>query len=246
MSDGPPSALQRLWGGEGAPERRPRLGLSLGRIVDSGVELADQDGLEAVSMKRVAEGLGFTTMSLYRYVSSKDELLLLMHDMSWRPPADLEILAGDWRESLRRWTREQYLIIQRHPWLEQVRHIDRAGTPSQITWMDLGLRGLAETPLTEHQKIELLLVLSGYVFAVARNAATVADGARRGLFAPQHAVEAFAALLSTVTEGGRFPALRRSVEAGGFSDDEPFPDFEFGLELILDGTERLVERQAGA
>jgi AcrR family transcriptional regulator len=243
MGDRPPTGLERLWTQGAAPDREARLGLSLERIVESAIDLADGDGLGAVSMKRVAEGLGFTTMSLYRYVSSKDDLLLVMHDTAWRPPPGLDVPSGGWRSSLARWTREQYLIIRRHPWLEQVRHIERAGTPSQISWMDLGLRTLADTPLTEHHKIELLLLLSGYVFAQARAAATAADGAQRGLFAPGHASEAFGALLLTVADPERFPALRRSVEGGGFSDDDPFPDFDFGLDLILDGIDCLVRRQ---
>jgi AcrR family transcriptional regulator len=194
-------------------------------------------------MKRVAEQLGFTTMSLYRYVSSKDDLLLLMHDTVWRPPPGFDLPHDGWRSSVARWTREQYLIIQRHPWLEQVRHIDRAGTPSQIAWMDLGLRALDGTPLIEHQKIELLLLLSGYVFAQARTAGTVADGARQGLFAPDQAVEAFGELLLTVVDAERFPALRKSVEAGAFSNEDPFPDFDFGLDLMLDGIDSLIGRQ---
>jgi AcrR family transcriptional regulator len=210
------------------------------------VELADREGLAAVSMKRVAEGLGFTTMSLYRYVASKDELLLVMHDTCWMPPAGLETPPAGWRESLGRWTREQYAIIRRHPWLEEVRHIDRAGTPSQITWMELGLRALTATPLSEYQKISVLLVLSGYVFSTARHAATVTDGARKGLFAPEHAAGAFGELLQTVADPARFPALLESVGAGGFPDDKPFPDFDFGLELILDGVDLLVVRAAPA
>ena len=92
MNDRPPSGLERLWRRDEL-ERRPRLGLSLERIVESGIELADGDGLAAVSMKRVAERLGFTTMSLYRHVTSKDELLLLMHDSVWRPPDGLDVPA---------------------------------------------------------------------------------------------------------------------------------------------------------
>jgi len=84
MSNRPPSGLERLWR-RGELDREPRLGLSLERIVASGIELADAEGLGAVSMKRVAERLGFTTMSLYRYVTSKDDLLLLMHDTASQP-----------------------------------------------------------------------------------------------------------------------------------------------------------------
>jgi AcrR family transcriptional regulator len=244
MSDRPPTGLERLWMQGEAPDREPRIGLSLERIVESAIELADGDGLGAVSMKRVAEGLGFTTMSLYRYVSSKDDLLLLMHNTAWQPPPGLDVPSGGWRISFARWTREQYLIIQRHPWLEQVRHIDRAGTPSQIAWMDLGLRALADAPLSEYHKIELLLLLSGYTFAQARAAATAADGAQRGLFEPGHASEAFGEVLLTIADAERFPALRRSVEGGAFSGDAPFPNFDFGLDVILDGIECLMKRPA--
>lgn len=246
MSNRPPTGLERLWTQGSASDHEPRLGLSLERIVASAIELADSDGLGAVSMKRVAERLGFTTMSLYRYVSSKDDLLLLMHDTGWRPPPGLDFPSGGWRRSAARWTREQYLIIQRHPWLEQVRHIDRAGTPSQIAWMDLGLRALADTPLAEKQKIEVLLLLSGYVFAQARAAATAMDGAQQGYFEPGHASEAFAKLLRTVVDAECFPALVQSVEGGGFSDDGPFPDFDFGLDVILDGIDALIGRQTAA
>jgi AcrR family transcriptional regulator len=244
MNERPPSALEHLWGAGGPSGRGARLGLSVDRIVESAVELADRDGMGAVSMKAVAENLGFTTMSLYRYVSSKDELLLLMHDTCWRPPSGLEVTTGIWRDDLASWTREQYDIILRHPWLEQVRHIDRAGTPSQVTWLEFGLRTLAGTALEEYQKIDVLLVLSGYVFATARNAVTVTDGLQRGYFAQGQAASAFAQLLAMVAGAERFPALVRCVQAGGFPDGRPFPDMESGLALILDGVARLIERQA--
>jgi hypothetical protein len=98
MEQRPPSGLERLWRRDES-ERKPRLGLSLERVLRSGVELADADGLAAVSMKRVAERLGFTTMSLYRYVASKDELLAVMFDtvageLPLPPPG-----SNGWRES---------------------------------------------------------------------------------------------------------------------------------------------------
>ena len=80
MEERPPSGLERLWGAMSSSASPARPEPRADRR--SGVELADHDGLAAVSMKRVAERLGFTTMSLYRYVTSKDELLLLMHDSS--------------------------------------------------------------------------------------------------------------------------------------------------------------------
>jgi AcrR family transcriptional regulator len=244
MSDRPPSALERLWSRQDS-ERKPRLGLSLERVVRSGVELADADGLAAVSMKRVAERLGFTTMSLYRHVRSKEELLLLMQDTVWQPAPGLDIPLDDWRTGLAWWTRQQFAIMEGHPWLDEVRFIERAGTPSQIAWMDLGLRPLSDAPLGEYQKVALLLLLSGYVSTQARLAAATREGAKQGLFAPDEATEAFGDLLRSIVDAEQFPALRRAVEGGAFAPQKGdlYASFDFGLELMLDGVERLIERQ---
>jgi AcrR family transcriptional regulator len=248
MSDRPSSGLERLWRRDEL-DRSPRLGLSLERVVQSGIELADGDGLGAVSMKRVAERLGFTTMSLYRYVASKDELLLYMHDTVWQPPPGLDAPLGGWRAGLQRWTREQHLIMQRHPWLDEVRLIERAGTPSQVAWMDLGLRALTGAPLSEYLKLAVLLLLGGYVSSQARLASTAAEGARQGLVGePGQTTEAFGELLRTVVSAERFPALHAAVVGGAFApvEDPTFAPFDLGLDLMLDGIDELMKRLASA
>jgi len=246
MTDRPPSGLERLWRREELG-RTPRLGLSLERIVQSGIELADAEGLGAISMKRVAEGLGFTTMSLYRYVTSKDDLLLLMHDTVSMPAPDLKIPTGDWRAGLAEWTRAQHLNLRAHPWLDEVRYIERAGTPSQLAWIELGLRTLTDVPLTEFEKMALLLMLSGYVSNQARLEAASVHGAQEGAFAtPEEATEAFGRLLRSVIDPERFPALLRAVEGGAFTPVEgpTYLPFELGLEIMLDGIERRIATQA--
>ena len=245
MTEAVPTALDRLWGAVAGPERPARVGLSLERIVESAVELADQDGLGAVSMKRVAERLGFTTMALYRHVAGKDELLLMMQDACWRPPEGFDVSPDDWRAGLETWTRGQVAILDRHPWLEQVRHIERAGTPSQLMWMELGLRALSRTPLAEGTKIEVLLLLSGYTFSYARLSATAADGERRGYFEAGDEAPAFADLLRQVAGPERFPALLAAVAGGAFTADRPFPDLGFDLRVLLDGVDVLVAGAAG-
>ncbi len=244
MSSRPPSGLERLWRRDEA-DRQPRLGLSLERIVESGVEVADAEGLGAVSMKRVAERLGFTTMSLYRYVTSKDDLLLLMHDACWQPAPGLDIPTDDWRAGINVWTREQHLIMEAHPWLDDVRYIERAGTPSQIAWIELGLRALTDVPLAEFDKVALLLLFSGYVSNQARLAATAVHGAQAGAFEnPDQATEAFGELLRTILDPEQFPALFRAVEGGAFAPKEgpTYLPFELGLEIMLDGVEQRIAR----
>jgi AcrR family transcriptional regulator len=246
MNDGPPTGLSRLWSAGTGEERQQRVGLSLERIVASAVQLADRDGLGSVSMKRIAEQLGFTTMALYRHVASKDELLLMMHDTCWRPPEGFDIPPGDWRAGLESWTREQIAIFARHPWLEEVRHIERAGTPSQFMWMELGLRALSRTPLTEGEKVEVLLLLSGYTFSFARLSATAADGVRRGYFDAGDEAPAFVGLLRQLAGPDRFPALLAAAAGGAFTPDRPFPDLEFDLRVVLDGVDALIRRRAAA
>ena len=246
MSDRPSSALERLWSRDDS-ERKPRLGLSLERVVQSGIELADADGLGAVSMKRVAERLGFTTMSLYRHVSSKDELLLLMQDTVWQPPAGLDVPRDGWRSGLAWWTRRAVRdhgaasLARRGPPHRAGRHAepDRLDGPGAARrWPTSGSASI--------RRWRVLLLLSGYVSTQSRLAATSREGAAQGLFAPDEATEAFGELLRTVVDAERFPALRRAVEGGAFAPQKGdlYASFDFGLDLMLDGIERLIERQA--
>jgi AcrR family transcriptional regulator len=248
VSDKLPANLRRLWAPDEGPGREPRLGLSRQRIVQAAIELADADGLDAVSMGRVAERLGFTTMSLYRHVANKNELLAHMHDTAWEAPASLDTPGDGWRADLERWCWALRAAMQRHPWLERIRLGERAGTPSQLTWLDRGLRALAGTALSEHEKTEVLLLLNGYVFWEARFLADTEHAARVEGFPTEEATEAYGELLSALVDAERFPALRRAVDAGIFEAPgrDRYADFAFGLARILDGIDCLTARRTPA
>ncbi len=103
MSDDEVSRLVALaWGVAAAPQRGPKRELSHERIVEAAIELADAEGLQAVTMQRVAQGFGFTTMAMYRYVASKDDLHLLMLDASI-PDDAWAVDHDDWRVGLEQW-----------------------------------------------------------------------------------------------------------------------------------------------
>ncbi len=249
MDDATPTGLARLWQPAENQDRRPRLGLSLDRVVDAAIAIADEGGLESVSMARVAERLGFTTMSVYRYVANKDELLLFMHDRAWLPSDYHDDVGRPWRARLADWAMQMRATLMRHLWLERVRTTERMGTPSQLFWQDRGLATLEGTPLREHEKSQVLLLLNAHVFHDARVISDfmTADRAGKGY---QETAGAYFALIRQVTQDGRYPALRRAVEAGAFADvtDTEFADidtlFRFGLDCILDGVEQLVARHA--
>lgn len=244
-----PGGLARLWDVP-AGGREPRLGLSLDRVVEAAIALADERGLGAVSMGRVAERLGFTTMSLYRYVATKDELLLFMHDRAWFPADYTDDTSAPWRDRLAHWCLQQREHIRRHPWLGEVRTNERMGTPSQLTWQDRGLATLEDTPLTEDEKSIILITLFGHVAYDAQVMADFAHAAHSGQ-SFEDTAGGFFELIRAAATPERFPALHRTVVAGAFADmtttqtTDPDAIFRFGIDTFLDGVELLVARRQG-
>jgi len=231
----PPPQIARLWrlAERSSVEARPSL--SLDRIVAVAIELADSEGIAAVTMSRVARRLGFTTMALYRHVDSKEELLLLMMNTALGEPADPDAPVTSWREGLERWAWELLAIVQRHPWGYRVPLSQMIG-PSQLAWLDYGLRALAGTSLSEGEKADAILLLNGYVFWQARLFEELGGpgaGAETGVSNSE--------LLAGLMDAERFPALHRALDARIFDDppDEQ-AEFAFGLARVLDGIERLV------
>jgi AcrR family transcriptional regulator len=240
MNDLPP-AIARLWGTPPTDREPGRAGLSLGRIIEAATEIADAEGLEAVTMARVAKRLGFTTMSLYRHVGSKEELLTLMLNAVLAPPATLWEPVDGWRHGLERWAWEMRRGLKQHPWAERAPVGGLMGTPSQLGWMDRGLAAMDETALTEDERTEVLLLINGYVYWEARLSADLERAHEGGV-----PIEGFEALLSAVTDSDRFPAVRRALDAGIFNDDagdDRDGDFTFGLARVLDGVALLIERR---
>lgn len=236
------SALERVWERHLRPQHEPKQGLSTARVVAAAIEVADADGIGAVSMSRVAASLGFTTMSLYRHVRSKEELVLLMQDAAVGPPPPELVAAPGWREGLVRWAWATMTAFRRHPWfLQTIPMMGAPATPNQLAWLEQGLRALEGTALTEHEKMTTILlvdahVLSDLLYSAAGDASE--DGGA-----------GYAATLFRMLDPDRFPALLRAAKGGAFEvSDDPAAvrdaEFTFGLERILDGVERLLERRA--
>jgi AcrR family transcriptional regulator len=233
------SDVQRLWKLRERSAAPSRPSLSLERIIAAGIELADEEGLAAVSMSRVAERLGFTTMSLYRHVASKEELLLMMMNQALGAPQDPDAPAASWRDGLERWAWELLAIVQRHLWGLRV-PLSRTMGPSQLAWLDYGLRALQDTPLSEAEKADLILLLNGYVFWQARLFEEIGGSAPEAEPAAN-----VSAQLAEIVDREQFPALHRALEAQIFDDgSDPEAEFAFGLQRVLDGIERLIEERA--
>lgn len=239
---GLPASIEAAWGLGGSHGRGRPPGLSLTRIVEAAVQLASAHGLTAVSMGRVAAELGASTMALYRYVATKDELLALMVDTAIGAPPDPDGIDG-WRPRLSAWAWAQHERIRHHHWALQVPITGPPTTPNQIAWLEAALRALADTGLAEHEKASAVLLLSGYVRS---EAALTADLETRFLVAdPDEAMSSYANLLRKLLDPQHFPALHTLLADGVFDKaDDPDTEFSFGLERILDGIGALIATRA--
>ena len=163
-----PDSVAAAWGVRERPHKGPKPGLSLARIVGAAVRVADTEGLDAVAMGRVAAELGAAPMSLYRHVSSKEELLRLMVDAAWGDPPGRRPPGETWRDGLSRWAWAMRAAISRHLWVVRIPISGLPIMPREIAWFEDALACLAGTGLTEARKASVVMLLSGYV----RNLAT--------------------------------------------------------------------------
>lgn len=223
MSDALPRALEILWREPKAAGRTG--GLSRERIVRAAVDLADAEGLAALSMARLAERLGCGTMSLYRHVANKDELVTFMLAASvGRPPVTD---AGNWTAALTDWATALWEVYHRHPWVLQAVAAGPPADPGQVAWLDAGLAALGRTGLAEREKLAAVMAILHFV----RGAAAVDIEAGRTDW-PN-----YPALLRRLLDPDRFPALAAALQDGVFenTDNDPYADFCAGLRQLLDG-----------
>jgi AcrR family transcriptional regulator len=201
-------------------------GLSVELVVQAAIEIADEAGLGAVTMAAVAKRCGFTTMSLYRHVASKDELVRRMLDTTLGTAPALR--EPGWRAGLTQWSRDMLAVLDRHPWGIDIPITGMLGTHAQLSWLDRALEALSGTPLDDGSKAEIALLLNGYVFWSARLRFQV----------PQETIE----VIPSSVDIGQYPSLARAVASGIFEDGStPEDDFAFGLERVLDGVSALIE-----
>ncbi|RJL31951.1 TetR/AcrR family transcriptional regulator [Bailinhaonella thermotolerans] len=210
--------------------RAPRVQLTHAQIAEAAIEMADAEGLDAVSMRKLADRLGVATMSLYRYVRSKDELLELMVDAAYE---QVEIPEGaDWRETLRAraWaTRATYL---RHPWLVR---LGEPLTPAVTASADRLLATLDSTGLDADTKMVVLRTVRSYVNGIIAGEIELAELLRReGVSDMDELRHAYAPRMRWLLESGRYPAYRDYIRHGRRKDDTVW-QFELGLECVLDG-----------
>jgi len=223
----------------GEPEARDAL--SLDRIVRAAVEIADAEGLEALSMRRVAAALGAGTMSLYRHVSGKDDLIDLMAEAVLEE-AEIESPAGPdgWRERLAAYARAMWALYRRHPWLLQVLSATRPRLVprgmAKTEWLLRAVEGLSGDLPT---MVRAVVTVTGYVQGMAMFLVSDLDAERRTGLAKQQWWELNRERWRALAASGPYPILARIAEEGQ-EDVGLDEEFEFGLQRMLDGLARYL------
>lgn len=146
-------------------------------MVAAGIELADAGGLGAVSMRAVAAALGMAAGSLYRQLSSRDDLLALMVDRCVGELRPYPEGPGDWRDGMVLLARRQLELYRRHPWLVDATAHPGTPGPNALAWFDTCLRVLQPVPAPVTAKFEAIAMATGVVSLFAR--AEAASGAVR-------------------------------------------------------------------
>lgn len=239
-----PDFFRRLWRVPTDPPLRGRKStLEVDVVVDTAIRLADQDGLEAATLPKVAKELDVTAMSLYRHIGSKHELLLLMMDAASEPVLASEV-ASRWRDGLQSWAHDLWLLYQYRPWLPRVPVYQPPSGPHQMAWLERGLAQLASTDLTPKDALAALTLLSGFV----RHSALLQQELEEGRGPGQAQTESeheYGTALHLVISPEQFPHISTMLASEALSadlnqDGEVNHDFTDGLELILDGLETRI------
>lgn len=250
----PARTLRLLWRDPAAvPRHGPSQQLSVEQVVAAATALADAEGLEAVTMRRVAQRLGVAAMSLYTYVPGKAELLDLMLDAAYLRMPRASTTGQPWRQRLTTIAAENQALFQAHPWAAAISTARPPLGPGQMAKYEHELTALDGLGLDDIQMDAALTHLLGFVQAWARaaaDAADAADAAAGDALDDEQWWAASAPVLADVLDPEAYPLAVRVGTAAGTAHRaaySPAHAYEFGLQVILDGFGTLIgdrDRQA--
>src|ERR1043165_8067388 len=224
-----------LWERLENPAPSPRPSLSARKFAETAIAAADAEGLDAITMRRLATELGVAPMAAYRYVAGKDEVLLVMGDLVY---AELEIPGPElaWRDVLRFVAVRTRELLLRHPWLIQLPP-EAAITPSpnRLNVSERCMAAFDGLDIDADEKMAAYRTVDAFVSGAANTEVTISglmagkgwatgDDVRGGL-APQ---------MTSLVGGGRSPSFKKGSYEAKRKDDRA-GQFEFGLECVLDG-----------
>ena len=216
-----------------ATTTEPRVPLSRDRILRAALELADESGIEALTMRKLGQALGFEAMSLYNHVANKDDVLdgILDLVLAETEPPSAEV---EWATAIRTSASSVHQALRRHPWSCALLMSPGRIRPARLRYMDLLLGRLREAGFSAETTYTAYHVLDGYIFGFS-------------LWETSHSYTAeeiskFATVFEDVITPDAYPYLHEHGQQ--HMEDGPHREvsaFEFGLDLLVDGLRKIHE-----
>ncbi|MEU8763742.1 TetR/AcrR family transcriptional regulator [Streptomyces sp. NPDC048659] len=222
-----------IWARPERAGRGPRPAHSRSDIAAAAVRIADTDGVDAVSMRRVAAELGCGTMSLYNYVPRKEDLYELMVDAAAAEYELPDAPSGDWRADMTGLARQTRAIMYRHPWLSRVMTSAYGFTPHALRYLEWSLGCLAPLDVDPGLKMQLIAMVNGTVMATVRNEQDMAERARALPWSEAEEQAVRGAYLRDRVATGAYPHLAALLAVSPAPVD-PDEVFELSLARLLD------------
>lgn len=238
----PLRTLELLWSGKAAPRRGPKPKVTLAEIVAAAIDIADAEGLAAVSTRRVAEAVGISPMSFYTHVPGKAELLDLMldaaADVGEKPAFD----PANWRDNVTLIANGYRQFYLRHPWVFELSTHRPVLGPNTMTAYDTALSAFDGLGLDAVEMDQSLTALSNYVHGAVRDAARAEMVKKLSGMTDEEWWHRVSPGLGAI-DYTPYPVASRVGPVVGelYGVGDPDRAFAFGLTLLLDGFERLIE-----
>jgi AcrR family transcriptional regulator len=229
LPDLPPGLVPAWVTGPDRPRRGPKPAHSVERIIAAAVELADADGLAGASLPNIAASLGLTTNALYRYIGSKDELLVLVADAGFGPPPASLDASAEWRTAVRAWTHAAVERYQARPWLLDLSFRGGPVTPHHLHWTELLLAALSTAGLSDVDALGCARLIADFARTTAERLRALTDPDSADT--PARAADVRAFLQPLLAERG-YPRLAALASDGHYPAE---PSVDFGLDRLLDG-----------
>jgi AcrR family transcriptional regulator len=235
--------LRLLWRAGAGTRRGPRPGLSVDAVVDAGVAIADTAGLDAVTMRRVADQLGVAPMTLYTYVPGKAELLELMLDAVLLDMPRTGTTGRPWRERAEAVAAENKALYDAHPWAATVATVRPPLGPGLMAKYEHELAVFDGLGLDDVTVDAALTHLLNFVRCLARDAADARAVRQAAATTDAQWWAANAPLLERVLDAAAYPRAVRIGAAAGEAQEamyDPERAYAFGLPRVLDGLAALL------
>jgi AcrR family transcriptional regulator len=221
----------------GAANSGPRPSLSRERVLRAALGLADEAGIDSLTMRELGQRLGVEAMSLYNHVDNKDDMLDGMLDLVVK---EIDLPSGDdvdWREAMRGRAVSARAVFARHPWASALIDSRESSGPERMRYFDWVIGTLRRAGFSVELAVHAFSAIDSYIYGFGRQQLNIAAGEGT-------AEESAEAILSAIPTD-EFPYLAEVIAdymlKVGYDESA---DFDFGLGLILDGLERARDSAA--